>query len=303
MATSSTVVLRNPEAGKGLFIGKNPDVKFPWKAQLIVSTDEIAVFLNKTGECVATLPTGNHVLDMGMPFLGQLVDKFTPGNYFVGPLYYVSLAPHKVSLPSSSSQELCDPTTSMPMRPKSSGELVVKVTDAGKLVAALFAKKTPMDQGFTSWLQGEFNKIIDSIIPETITRRQLPILQVAAGTHTTVLKEDALVSLRAFAANLGMEIIKFDELSVTLTPKDLKRLQDLSKATPFAMPKKGDIPDLATLTATMPAMPPMGMPMANGKSREQIMATLRQLGDLKAAGVISEEELAEKTKALMAELA
>jgi membrane protease subunit (stomatin/prohibitin family) len=52
--------------------------------------------------------------------------------------------------------------------------------------------------------------------------------------------------------------------------------------------------------ASPPPVPPLpSTPEAPAADREAILATLKQLGDLKAAGILTEEEFAQKKKELL----
>jgi membrane protease subunit (stomatin/prohibitin family) len=57
-----------------------------------------------------------------------------------------------------------------------------------------------------------------------------------------------------------------------------------------------------TNNAQAPRPAAAGAPGPGGESREQIMATLKQLGELKAAGVLTDAEFETKKKELLAKL-
>ena len=70
------MAIARPDSSKDQWVYKHPDQTIPWKAQLTVDSDEIAMFF-KNGAYVGSLAAGRHTLDgNNIPFLGQLVDKF-----------------------------------------------------------------------------------------------------------------------------------------------------------------------------------------------------------------------------------
>ena len=70
------MAIARPDGAKDLWVYKHPDQTIPWKAQLTVDQDEVALFF-KNGQFVGSLSAGRHTLDgNNIPFLGQLVDKF-----------------------------------------------------------------------------------------------------------------------------------------------------------------------------------------------------------------------------------
>src|SRR5690348_10331372 len=84
------LAIARPDEAKGDIIYKHPDQTIPMKAQLTVDSDELALFF-KDGKFVGQFGPGRHTLDgASIPFLGQLVDKFTDGNVFLAEIFFVN---------------------------------------------------------------------------------------------------------------------------------------------------------------------------------------------------------------------
>src|SRR5690349_24087771 len=82
--------IARPDTAKDYWVDKHPDQTIPMKAQLTVDSEEVALFF-KDGKYVGSFSAGRHTLDASnIPFLGQLIDKFTGGNVFICEVYFVS---------------------------------------------------------------------------------------------------------------------------------------------------------------------------------------------------------------------
>src|ERR1051325_7565131 len=88
------LAIARPDSAKDQWVYKHPDQTIPMKAQLTVDSDEVALFF-KDGKFVGSFSAGRHTLDASnIPFLGQLIDKFTGGNVFI---FEVFLVPARAS--------------------------------------------------------------------------------------------------------------------------------------------------------------------------------------------------------------
>ena len=56
------MAIARPDEAKDHWVYKHPDQTIPWKAQLTVDSDEIAMFF-KNGQYVGSLAAGRHTLD------------------------------------------------------------------------------------------------------------------------------------------------------------------------------------------------------------------------------------------------
>ena len=84
------LAIARPDSAKDYWVYKHPDQTIPMKAQLTVDSDEVALFF-KDGKFVGSFSAGRHTLDASnIPFLGQLVDKFTGGNVFICEVFFVT---------------------------------------------------------------------------------------------------------------------------------------------------------------------------------------------------------------------
>src|ERR1700755_574849 len=74
------MMIARPDNLKSLIVYKHPDQNIPMYSQLTVDSDECALFF-KDGTYQGYLPPGRHTLQsQNIPFLNQLVTKFTGGE-------------------------------------------------------------------------------------------------------------------------------------------------------------------------------------------------------------------------------
>ena len=85
--------IARPDAMKNLLVYKHPDETIPWKAFLTVAADECAVFF-KDGRVQGVVQPGRVNLDSNnIPFLSNLIDKFTGGNVLKSWVFFITLKP------------------------------------------------------------------------------------------------------------------------------------------------------------------------------------------------------------------
>jgi membrane protease subunit (stomatin/prohibitin family) len=82
--------IARPDVYKGEVVFKWPDTNIRKQSQITVEQDELAVFF-RDGTVRGILQPGVSTLDSSeIPFLGDLMDTVTGGNYFKTELYFVS---------------------------------------------------------------------------------------------------------------------------------------------------------------------------------------------------------------------
>ncbi len=177
-------------------------------------------------------------------------------------------------------------------------------------------------------------------IAELIVKQNWPLMKVTSGAYTDEIEESTLANVRKNIEPYGVEIIRFGDFSITMDQADKERLDKLVERLAYINASGGmaGYQQLAQAEMMMGAAEGMkkgggagtglegagiGMgfamagQMANmmggmggggaaqrpaGESKEQIMSTLKQLGELKAAGVLTDAEFEAKKKELLAKL-
>jgi membrane protease subunit (stomatin/prohibitin family) len=335
------LAIARPDSAKDQWVYKHPDQTIPMKAQLTVDSDELALFF-KDGKFVGSLAAGRHTLDgSNIPFLGQLVDKFTGGNVFICEVFFVTTREMPSIKFGTSVGDVQDPQTKLRVRLMVHGEFSAKVIDAQKLVIGLVGQRATTNEAFLGWFKSQVQKTMKDGIAELIVKQNWPLMKVTSGAYTDELEASTLAAVRKNIEPYGVEIIRFGDFTVGMDQADKDRLdklvdrmayvegmgsttggmaayQQLAQAEMMmgaaeGMKQGGDgggafqgagIGMGFAMAGQMSNM--MGNANANqqrpAESKDQIMAMLKQLGELKAAGILTDAEFDTKKKELLAKL-
>ena len=335
------LAIARPDEFKDQWVYKHPDQTIPMKAQLTVDSDEVALFF-KDGKFVGTFSAGRHTLDASnIPFLGQLVDKFTGGNVFICEVFFVTTREMPSIKFGTTVGDVPDPQTQLRVRLMVHGDFSARVIDATKFVIGLVGQRTVGDnEAFLGWFKSQVQKTIKDHIAELIVKENWPMMKVTSGAYTEEIETSTLAGVRKHIESYGVEIVRFGDFTISMDNADKERLDKLVERAAYINMSGGmaGYQQLAQAEMMMGAAEGMkkggdaggamqgagiglGFAMAgqmggmmqgaqarptpapgSGESREQIMATLKQLGELKTAGILTEAEFDAKKKELLSKL-
>jgi membrane protease subunit (stomatin/prohibitin family) len=333
------LAIARPDSAKDHWVYKHPDQTIPMKAQLTVDSDEVALFF-KDGKFVGSFSAGRHTLDASnIPFLGQLVDKFTGGNVFICEVFFVNTREMPSIKFGTSIGDVMDPQTQLRVRLMVYGEFSAKVIDPARFVIGLVGQRATTNDAFLGWFKSQVQKTMKDGVAELIVKQDWPMLKVTSGAYTEEIEETTLGNVRKNVEPYGVEIIRFGDFSISMDQADKERLDKLVERMAYINATGGmaGYQQLAQAEMMMGAAEGMkkggggggtalegagigmGFAMAGnmanmmgggmnagrqpqGESREQIMSTLKQLGELKAAGILTDAEFETKKKELLAKL-
>ncbi len=339
------LAIARPDSAKDYWVYKHPDQTIPMKAQLTVDSDEVALFF-KDGKFVGSFSAGRHTLDASnIPFLGQLVDKFTGGNVFICEVFFVTTREMPSIKFGTSIGDIQDPQTQLRVRLMVYGEFSAKVIDPTKFVIGLVGQRATDNDSFLGWFKSQVQKTMKDGVAELIVKQSWPLMKVTSGAYTEEIEESTLANVRKNIEPYGVEIMRFGDFSITMDQNDKERLDKLVDRIAYVS-GMGNAPggmaayqQLAQAEMMMGAAEGMkngggggaldgagigmGFAMAGNmanamgqsrapgqaapsaapsESRDQILATLKQLGELKAAGVLTDAEFEAKKKDLLAKI-
>ncbi|HUQ01051.1 MAG TPA: SPFH domain-containing protein [Kofleriaceae bacterium] len=331
------LAIARPDEAKDFWVWKHPDQTIPWKAQLTVDQDEVAMFF-KNGQYVGSLSAGRHTLDgNNIPFLGQLVDKFTGGNVFISEVFFVNTREHPSIKFGTSVGDIPDPQTGLRVRLMVHGEFSAKVFDPMKFVIGLVGQRATTNDAFIGWFKSQVQKTIKDHIAELIVKQNWPVMKVSSGAYTDEIEQETVKNVRRHIESYGVEIIRFGDFTISMDPADRDRLDKLVERAAYvnmaggyqqmaqaemmlgaakgmekgggggaALDGAGIGMGFAMAGQMMNSMNQGARPGGGGaaptESKDQIMGMLKQLGELKAAGVLTEQEFDAKKKELLAKL-
>ena len=332
------LAIARPDSAKDQWVYKHPDQTIPMKAQLTVDSDEVALFF-KDGKYVGSFSAGRHTLDASnIPFLGQLVDKFTGGNVFICEVFFVTTRELASIKFGTSIGDVQDPQTQLRVRLMVHGDFSARVIDPAKLVIGLVGQRATSNEGFLGWFKSQVQKVMKDGVAELIVKQNWPIMKVTSGAYTDEIEQATLEGVRRHIEPYGVEIIRFGDFSIGMDQADKERLDKLVERFAYVNASGGmaGYQQLAQAEMMMGAaegmrnggdaggafqgagiglgfamagqMPGM-MGQANAQrgsnpseSRDQIMKTLKELGELKSAGILTDAEFEAKKKELLAKL-
>jgi membrane protease subunit (stomatin/prohibitin family) len=332
------LAIARPDSAKDHWVYKHPDQTIPMKAQLTVDSDEIALFF-KDGKFVGSFSAGRHTLDASnIPFLGQLVDKFTGGNVFICEVYFVTTREMPSIKFGTSIGDIQDPQTQLRVRLMVYGEFSAKVIDPTRFVIGLVGQRATTNDAFLGWFKSQVQKTMKDGIAELIVKESWPLMKVTSGAYTDEIEASTLTNVRKNIEPYGVEIMRFGDFSITMDQADKERLDKLVERMAYINATGGmaGYQQLAQAEMMMGAAEGMkkgggagtglegagigmGFAMAGQmanmmgggaaaarpqatESKDQIMSMLKQLGELKAAGVLTDAEFEAKKKELLAKL-
>lgn len=337
------LAIARPDNAKDFWVYKHPDQTIPMKAQLTVDSDEVALFF-KDGKFVGSFSAGRHTLDASnIPFLGQLIDKFTGGNVFICEVFFVTTREMPSIKFGTSIGDVQDPQTKLRVRLMVYGEFSAKVIDPPKFVIGLVGQRATDNSTFLGWFKSQIQKVMKNDIAGLIVKQNWPLMKVTSGAYTEELETSTLAGVRKDIEPYGVEIMRFGDFSVTMDPADKDRLdklvdrmayvdgmgsvnggmaayQQLAQAEMMMGAAEGMKTGGGGCTGLEGAGIGMGFAMANqmsnamaqgqarpaaaapAESKDQIMAMLKQLGELKTAGILTDAEFDAKKKELLAKL-
>lgn len=325
------LAIARPDAAKHYWIYKHPDQTIPMKAQLTVDSDEVALFF-KNGAFVGSFSAGRHTLDASnIPFLGQLIDKFTGGNVFICEVFFVTTREQPSIKFGTSIGDVMDPQTNLRVRIMVHGEFSARVIDPPRLLIGLAGQRTTENEQILSWFKSQVQKTIKDHIAELVVKQNWPLLKVTSGAYTDEIETFTLSAVRKNIEPYGVEVMRFGDFTISMDQADKDRLDKLVERAAYVN-MAGGYHQMAQAEMMLGAAEGMkkgggggsaldgagigmGFAMANqmggmmgqqqrpaGESKDQIMSMLKQLGELKSAGILTDAEFEAKKKELLAKL-
>lgn len=218
---------------KGEIIYKHPDKTIPMKAQLTVEADELALFF-KDGKFVNQLGPGRHTLDTSnIPFLGQLVDKFTGGNVFVAEVFFVNTREMSSLKFGGPIGKVRDAQSGLLANLMIHGTFSAKVIDPPRLVIGLVGLGKSENNAFMGWFKQLVLKTLKVDIAELCVKKKWPLTDVTSGAYTEELETEALQGVRTHVEPYGIEIMRFGNFHIAMSEKDEERLNKFYEKTSY----------------------------------------------------------------------
>ncbi|RKH18147.1 SPFH domain-containing protein [Corallococcus sp. CA047B] len=327
-------IARADEA-KGEIVYKYPEKNVRMMTQLTVDADEVALFV-KDGKVEGKLGPGRHSLDTSnIPFLGKLIEGFTGGNMFMAEIFFVSTREHTGVKFGGPIGDVRDPETGLGIGTMVYGDFSIRVTEPEKLVVGLVGMGRASNEEFLGWFKGQVLKVTRDRTAEMLVKKKWPLLDVTSGAYLEEMEVEILAGLKPHVDSYGLTIVRMGNFHVSIKPEDEATLKKLSKDVAYSR-LAGGFQQYAQGQAMLGASEGMakggggsdgalqGMGMGMGFGMAQQFANqqqqrppqpaetaapagdtrspaqrLKEIKELKDAGVLSDEEYSAKRAELM----
>lgn len=218
------LAIARPDAAKNQVVYKHPDPTIPMKAQLTVDADELALFF-RDGKFVGQFGPGRHTLDSSnIPFLGQLVDKFTGGDVFLAEVYFVSVREMPDTKFGGPIGKVRDAQSGLLVQMMVHGTFSARVLDPVKLVVGLTGLQKQEGNAFMTWFRQLTLKVIKDQIAELCVKKKWPLTDVVSGAYTGEIEAETLIALRPEIDGYGLEVVRFGDFHIAMGEEDERKL-------------------------------------------------------------------------------
>lgn len=221
------MMLARPDSAKDYAIYKHPDQTIPTMAQLTVDSDEVAVFF-KDGKVVGTMPPGRHTLQtQNIPFLSDLIDKFTGGNVLIAEVFFVSTRQFAGVKFGGRIGSVEDPKSGVPVETSVYGDFALQITKPEELILGLVGMRQADNESFFSWFKQQVLKVIRDQIAELIVKQKWPLLDVVSGAYTEEICDTVLQGVVRYVDPYGVSIPQMGNFVISIKEEDETNLKKL----------------------------------------------------------------------------
>jgi membrane protease subunit (stomatin/prohibitin family) len=222
------MMIARPDNLKHLIVYKHPDQNFPFWSQLTVDSDECALFF-KDGVYQGWLPAGRHTMQtQNIPFLNNLVNKFTGGDVFISEIYFVKTQPIR-SIPFGGKLEsMEDPILFEFVTPRMYGEFSCVITDPVRFVVAYHGQAAgPQDNDvILDWVKRLFFMSAKTVIGQMCSQTGRSLLNLGGMTAELAGR---MVQSAPDLADIGVKILQIGDFNVNFSAEDDKLLREANK--------------------------------------------------------------------------
>ena len=180
---------------------------------------------HRDGTVRGILQPGVSTLDSSeIPFLGDLVDSLTGGNYFKTELYFVSTREFP-NLPFGGMVDnVIDPETQLGVGLRVFGDYSLKVTAPDKLIVNLAGTRDLLSNDqITDWMRDQLLKVFRQAVVGHITAQAWPILGIAA--RNAEIEDEVIEGAGTALAGYGLQVARMGNFVISIKPDDESALK------------------------------------------------------------------------------
>ena len=222
------LMIARPDDSKGQLVHKHAEATIPNGAQLTIDADDAVVFF-KDGGIVGTLRTAgagqrHRLSSENIPFLGQLIDKFTGGDVYVTDLFFVTMRPVYNQRFGGELGMVEDPLLGEVVTPRIYGTYSFQIADPEAFILKYMGLgKASSNEELLRWINGLFMNSIKTVMGQVAVAEQKSILQLLPMQQQ--LGELFLQSAPELN-EIGCRITQMGEFHLNLGDDDERRLKE-----------------------------------------------------------------------------
>ncbi len=220
--------ISRPDDSKDCVVYKWPDKNIKYLSVVTVQPDEWAFFI-KRGRIVGYLKPGEQRLDgASVPFLRELLDKYTSNNVLMSELYFVSAREFANNKFGGSMGALCDPGTDVMVNCGVYGEFTFRVTNPEKLVLNLLGTKASVGNGeITGVIRDHMIKLLRVAANKAVLDQGWDILRVTSGAYSQDFENLVVPNMPKHIERFGLELTALEDFVISVLPQDKHKLQEI----------------------------------------------------------------------------
>ena len=214
--------IARPDAMKNLLVYKHPDETIPWKAFLTVAADECAVFF-KDGRVQGVVQPGRVNLDSNnIPFLSNLIDKFTGGNVLKSWVFFITLKPIYDVPVGGALGMMEDPLLGEAVEPRFFGKIAVQIVDPPRFLLNYVGTRATTAEEQIAWIRGVFMNSVKVVVGRVCIDQQKSMLQLMSLQNEI---KQAFMQNAPDLNNIGVRVVDVGEFSINLSEEDKQTLK------------------------------------------------------------------------------
>ncbi|ABF88706.1 conserved hypothetical protein [Myxococcus xanthus DK 1622] len=217
------------DSAKGDIIYKYPENNVRMLTQLTVDADEVALFVKdgkvegKLGPGRHSLDTNN------IPFLSRLIEGFTGGNLFISEIFFVSTREFAGVKFGGPIGDVRDPETGLGIGTMVYGDFSIRVTDPERLVVGLVGMGRTGNDELLGWFKNQVLKVTRDRIAELLVKKRWPLLDVTSGAYTEEIETEVISGLKPHVDGYGLTVVRMGNFHVSIKEEDEATLKKLGK--------------------------------------------------------------------------
>lgn len=217
------MMIARPDAAKSQVVYKHPDQTFPFWSQLTVDSDEVCLFF-KDGQFKGLLSAGRHTLDtQNIPFLNNIVDRFTGGNVFISELFFVTVSPIYNEGFGGPLGSMRDPELDLRVSPRVFGTYSFRVADPTRFVIEFWRQRGGDSEAALQWVRDQIVMGVKTTLTRLIKSGDLTMMDL--GTAGPDIAR-AVVQSSPDLAGIGVQLLEIAKLNINLSEEDQARIDE-----------------------------------------------------------------------------